>query len=35
MDEEDLLLECCEDYLDDGNVPFWKLALLAWMFLCW
>jgi len=32
MDEDDLLLECCEDYLDHEKVPLWKLALLLWLF---
>lgn len=33
IDEDELIAECGEDFLDDNYVPWWKLILLAWFFL--
>lgn len=33
FDEDDLAVECAENWLDDNYVPWWKLLLLAWFVL--
>lgn len=33
IDEDDILVECVDDFVECERVPWWKLVLLAWFFL--
>lgn len=32
VDEDQIVLECVEDYCECERVPWWKLILLPWLF---